>query len=383
MLFDAMTPSAIIIASAVVVLLLGSCGEVSSWVLPPSPSIIKIQRRAARDYYSRSTALAAESSRPGIFFEDELDCPDEEGCEIDWSSMPGFGEDEETTAVVESPSTTIVNSDDPDCPEEEECEIDWSMMPGFGDDEDEDETAEETTAVVESHSTTIINSDDPDCPEEEECEIDWSMMPGFGDDEDEDETAEENTVAAESPSTTIFNSDDPDCPEEEECEIDWSMMPGFGDDEDEDETEKEKGSPNAKAQNSDTSSASIKGTTTRTRELEYNYQDAEINEKLDELEPQEAYVRQVKRSIEKSRTYMEMNWQIADCVVDKDTCIDPCSDCAGSGKVHCMFCRGTGTIALGDEFRFCILCKGSLTDCKACAGTGSIASWAKTHDGSS
>ena len=335
MLFDAMTPSAIIIASAVVVLLLGSCGEVSSWVLPPSPSIIKIQRRAARDYYSRSTALAAESSRPGIFFEDELDCPDEEGCEIDWSSMPGFGEDEETTAVVESPSTTIVNSDD------------------------------------------------PDCPEEEECEIDWSMMPGFGDDEDEDETAEENTVAAESPSTTIFNSDDPDCPEEEECEIDWSMMPGFGDDEDEDETEKEKGSPNAKAQNSDTSSASIKGTTTRTRELEYNYQDAEINEKLDELEPQEAYVRQVKRSIEKSRTYMEMNWQIADCVVDKDTCIDPCSDCAGSGKVHCMFCRGTGTIALGDEFRFCILCKGSLTDCKACAGTGSIASWAKTHDGSS
>jgi len=322
-----------VIASAVIVLLLGSCGEVSSWVLPPSPSIVKIRKRTARDYYSRSIALAAEkSSRPGIFFEDELECPDEEGCEIDWSSMPGFGDDEETAAAVESHSTAIVNSDDPDCPEEEECEIDWSSMPGFGDDNDEDETAEENTSAVESPSTTIVNSDDPDCPEEEECEIDWSSMPGFGDDNDEDETAEENAI------------------------------------------------PSANAQNSDTSSSSMKYTT---QEVKYDDRDDEINEKLDELEPQEAYVRQVKRSIEQSRTHMEMNWQIEDCVVDEDTCVDACSDCGGSGKVHCMFCRGTGIIAFGDEFRSCILCKGGLTDCKACTGTGSIASWAKTHDGSS
>uniref|UniRef100_A0A7S4AQY5 Uncharacterized protein n=1 Tax=Pseudo-nitzschia australis TaxID=44445 RepID=A0A7S4AQY5_9STRA len=274
-----------VIASAVIVLLLGSCGEVSSWVLPPSPSIVKIRKRTARDYYSRSIALAAEkSSRPGIFFEDELECPDEEGCEIDWSSMPGFGDDEETAAAVES------------------------------------------------HSTAIVNSDDPDCPEEEECEIDWSSMPGFGDDNDEDETAEENAI------------------------------------------------PSANAQNSDTSSSSMKYTT---QEVKYDDRDDEINEKLDELEPQEAYVRQVKRSIEQSRTHMEMNWQIEDCVVDEDTCVDACSDCGGSGKVHCMFCRGTGIIAFGDEFRSCILCKGGLTDCKACTGTGSIASWAKTHDGSS
>eukprot|EP00536_Pseudo-nitzschia_multiseries_P006828 jgi/Psemu1/304410/fgenesh1_kg.150_\ len=234
-------------------------------------------------------------------------------------------------------------------------------MPGF-EDNDDDEIGQEPIAV--ESPTTITSSEDPDCPEEEECEIDWSLMPGF-DDDDENKIDEETTIALESPSS-IFNSDDPDCPEEEECEIDWSMMPGF-DDDDADETEKEESNPSGKMQN--------------VGPVEERYE--EINEKLNELEPKDVYVRQVQRSTEKSRTHLEMNWQIADCVVDKDTCTDICSDCSGSGKVQCQFCHGTGNITFLNELRSCILCKDGLTDCKACVGTGSIASWAKTHDGSS
>merc|ERR1711935_514052 len=93
-----------------------------------------------------------------------------------------------------------------------------------------------------------------------------------------------------------------------------------------------------------------------------------------------AYVRQVERSVEKSRTIFEMNWQIENCIVDEDTCTDFCSDCAGSGKSFCKFCRGTKMIAFGSEFRPCILCADGRVDCATCAGTGAISPWAKIHD---
>ena len=105
-----------------------------------------------------------------------------------------------------------------------------------------------------------------------------------------------------------------------------------------------------------------------------------FGDEMDELEPQEAYVRQVERSVDKSRTILEMNWQIEDCIVDEDSCTDFCSECAGSGKTWCKFCRGTGMIVFEKDFRPCLLCEKGRVDCSTCAGTGKISSWAKTHD---
>lgn len=152
----------------------------------------------------------------------------------------------------------------------------------------------------------------------------------------------------------IFFEDESDCPEEDECEIDWGAMPGFEDfEEEEPKEEKEE-------------------TTNINRHL--------IGDETDELEPQEAYVPKVERSIDKSRTILEMNWQIENCLVDEDSCTDFCPECAGSGKTWCKFCRGTGVIAFGNDFRSCLLCVDGRVDCSACSGTGKISSWAKTHD---
>jgi len=158
----------------------------------------------------------------------------------------------------------------------------------------------------------------------------------------------------------VFNGDDPDCPEEDECEIDWGSMPGFGDDDEKNEE------PNKELE------------TTSVYENQHL-----IGDETDELEPQQAYVPQVERSIDKSRKILEMNWQIENCEVDEDTCTDFCADCAGSGKSRCKFCRGTRMIAFGNEFRPCLLCVDGRSNCSSCAGTGKIASWAKTHDGKS
>lgn len=166
----------------------------------------------------------------------------------------------------------------------------------------------------------------------------------------------------ESSSGDIFFEDESDCPEEEECEIDWSAMPGFedgGDDDDDDETSDDK------------------ETESTNNAIEKHL----IGDETDELEPQEAYIRQVERSVDKSRTILEMNWQIENCIVDEDSCTDFCSECAGSGKTWCNFCRGTGIIAFGNEFRPCLLCKEGRIDCSACSGTGKVSPWAKTHDG--
>lgn len=327
------TPPSVIIASTMLCVL----REVSSWVLPSS----SLNRRL----WSPRLTTIVESSRPSIFFEDEYECPEEDECEIDWSSMPGFDDDKEEVADAEK--SKISYGFEPDCPNEDECEIDWDMMPGFA--EDENESKESKVEAFVSDPVNSIESD-PDCPEEEECEIDWSMMPGFDDDEDEesDESKIELSIVS-----------DPDCPDEEECEIDWSMMPGFDDDED-DEIEKEE-TENV---------LSDKG---------QNFQ--AVNEKLDELEPQTPYVRQGELSVEKARKHLQMNWQIEDCIANEDRCTDFCSECAGSGRTFCKFCNGTAMVSFGNEMRTCILCKDGRVECTACSGTGSISPWAKTHDG--
>jgi len=164
----------------------------------------------------------------------------------------------------------------------------------------------------------------------------------------------------------IFFEDQSDCPDEEECEIDWSAMPGFESDDDDkikEDVPKEEDQATAKAFNDD-----------EDHHL--------IGDEMDELEPQESYARQMGRSIEKSRTIFEMNWQIENCVVDEDSCSDFCSDCAGSGKSRCLFCRGTKMISFRDDFRACLICsEDGQVKCSACSGTGSISPWAKTHDG--
>ena len=163
------------------------------------------------------------------------------------------------------------------------------------------------------------------------------------------------SLAINSQSGVFFDDEsDPDCPEEDECEIDWGAMPAFEDEDEGDENEEKE----------------------TTNHVEKHL----IGDETDELEPQEAYVRQVERSVDKSRTILEMNWQIENCIVDEDSCTDFCSECAGSGKTWCNFCRGTGMIVFGKEFRPCLLCVEGRIDCSTCAGTGKISSWAKTHD---
>ena len=167
-------------------------------------------------------------------------------------------------------------------------------------------------------------------------------------------------LALNSQSGIFFEESDPDCPDEDECEIDWSAMPGFDDDEDDDSKKNEEFS--------------------KLNETTNIVEKHLIGDEADELEPREAYVRQVERSVDKSRTILTMNWEIENCEVDEDSCTDFCAECAGSGKTWCKFCRGTGIIAFGDEFRSCLLCKEGRVDCNACSGTGKISAWAKTHD---
>ena len=215
----------------------------------------------------------------------------------------------------------------------------------------------------------IFYEDEYDCADEDECEIDWGAMPGFEDDNDDDDTAEEETLKQDMKSTgNIDNESEPDCPDEDECEIDWGAMPGFEDDDDDDATKQQVPEQDRE-------------TTTNIVNEDEDPQHHLIGDETDELEPQEAYVRQVERTVEKSRTIFEMNWQIENCIVDEDTCTDFCSECAGSGKSRCKFCHGTRMISFQNEFRPCLICNADgQVECSACSGTGSISPWAKTHD---
>jgi len=222
----------------------------------------------------------------------------------------------------------------------------------------------------------IFYEDESECADEDECEIDWGAMPGFesvGDDDRADEDSDRQSMKA-TIDIVHGNGGDPDCPEEDECEIDWGAMPGFEDNEDDNNDDDA-----AKEQVPKKDRETTGNTVSKDEDPQLHL----IGDETDELEPQEAYVRQVERSVEKSRTIFEMNWQIENCIVDEDTCTDFCSECAGSGKSRCEFCRGTRVTSFqNNDFRPCLICNGDgQVECSACSGTGSISPWAKTHDG--
>jgi len=169
---------------------------------------------------------------------------------------------------------------------------------------------------------------------------------------------------------------DPDCPDEEECEINWDLMPGYNDSDDDDEKEKEKVTVDEEKEETQSSSSSSYSS--------YSSSSYSSYERPPPLQP-------VKRSVEKSRVILEMNWQLEDCVVDAETCTDFCTDCAGSGQQWCKFCRGTRMISFigngngnGDsdsEFHACLICRtDGHIDCSTCAGTGNISPWAAFYD---
>lgn len=135
------------------------------------------------------------------------------------------------------------------------------------------------------------------------------------------------------------------CPDEEECEIDWDRMPGFeGDD-------------------SDANKVNVE-------------EESDVD-----LQPRPNFGTQALDSLEKGRVHLEMSWQMDECENDSDTCSDFCSDCSGSGKQPCRFCRGTGIVSFGREFRPCLICVHAVVGqetCSSCRGTGKIAPWAST-----
>lgn len=156
-----------------------------------------------------------------------------------------------------------------------------------------------------------------ECPEEDECEIDWTKMP--------------------QPALEVQNTASPfECEDEEECEIDWDAMP--------DAMEDEK-NPEEGAEPSRTSTVGV--------------------HKQDE-------------SWEKGRMKLEMKWQIDECQTDEDACEDFCPECAGSGKMPCRFCHGTGMVRYGNDIRTCMMCNEGFEECSSCRGTGKIAPWVTT-----
>ncbi|KAL3943862.1 MAG: hypothetical protein SGBAC_002064 [Bacillariaceae sp.] len=157
-----------------------------------------------------------------------------------------------------------------------------------------------------------------ECPEEDDCEIDWDKMP----------------QAAEEVKSIAPLLDD-DCEDEEGCEIDWDNMPGM---EDEDVAVEEE---------AQTMRTSAKGV-------------------------------QKDGTFEKGRMKLEMSWQIEECETDEDSCEDFCPECAGSGKMPCRFCGGSGFVRYGNDIRTCMMCKDGFEECSSCRGTGKIAPWVAT-----
>mmetsp|Transcript_65865 Transcript_65865/g.184135 ORF Transcript_65865/g.184135 Transcript_65865/m.184135 type:complete len:234 (-) Transcript_65865:191-892(-) len=142
------------------------------------------------------------------------------------------------------------------------------------------------------------------------------------------------------------------CPDEEECEIDWDAMPGF--------------------EGNDESSSKLLD------------DDVDEDESDVDMQPRPTFFgSQALESFDKGRVRLEMNWQIDECETDKDSCADFCPDCAGSGRQPCRFCRGTGIVSFGNEFRRCLICTKAVVgqeDCASCRGTGQIAPWASTME---
>ncbi|CAJ1930580.1 unnamed protein product [Cylindrotheca closterium] len=76
--------------------------------------------------------------KAGPFFEEEfeMECPDEDECEIDWDKMPQAAEEVENSAPLLD-----------DCDDEEGCEIDWDAMPDGQVEEAATEDSEQTSQM--------------------------------------------------------------------------------------------------------------------------------------------------------------------------------------------------------------------------------------------
>ena len=85
--------------------------------------------------------IGSKDTEVEIFTGNDDDCNDNDGCEIDWDNMPGFGDEglavcgDETKVSENVEEITVdrgMESDD-DCNDNDGCDIDWDNMPGFGD----------------------------------------------------------------------------------------------------------------------------------------------------------------------------------------------------------------------------------------------------------
>lgn len=84
-----------------------------------------------------------------------------------------------------------------------------------------------------------------------------------------------------------------------------------------------------------------------------------------------------------SRRGLEMSWRFQTRKGDNPSV---CEKCKGYGKVECSWCHATGVLMLGDRLlcsiegqSHCLACDNGQIPCKACKGTGKLASW-MVHD---
>jgi hypothetical protein len=171
------------------------------------------------------------------------------------------------------------------------------------------------------------------------------------------------TFAAGGLSFIFQGPEDEDCKDEEECEINWDFMPGGGGGVEVEQVVPEP-SPTEAASSVDTNPLPLpeESMTNPTTTTASNV----------------ARSKSMSDVFAGTRVRLEVNWQIDECKTDIDMCEDFCEDCAGSGRVACRFCRGTGMLAMNGEFKPCPICDHGYEKCQSCRGTGFIAPWALT-----
>lgn len=82
---------------------------------------------------------------------------------------------------------------------------------------------------------------------------------------------------------------------------------------------------------------------------------------------------------ESSKKGLEMAWRFN---VQDASQTETCPTCRGKRAVECPWCHATGALMLGDRMMCsieghsqCLVCQDGEVECKACKGTGRLASW--------